>query len=546
MRAPLIISLVLSVFLLAGCGSNSDNFVPPANNVPTAIAGADLVVTTGSLVPLDGSTSNDVGNAQLTYDWSFSSVPTGSALTALTAPTTSTPSFTPDVAGDFVIQLIVNNGTTDSVPDSLTVTTNATWQTPQSLDSVSGTFGSDLAMNASGDAISVWRYSDGAGSGSIYASRYNLASDTWSHRETVYAMGLDPDLPQVAMNAAGDAVAVWVEIGSSGSFVWTNIYTAGSGWGTAQQISAPTVSGGYYCYSPQVSINAGGQIVAVWREYDASSVNNLWANTYTPGSGWGTALNVESDAGEVVWGQVGLDDAGQATVVWLQSAAASSSHRLRSTTYDFTSASWGAVTTIDPTDPSTDSIIAQPLVMDPAGDIMVAWMVRDEAPGAAPHISIWTIRYEEAAGSWGPGAKISGTESSNFPQLATDAAGNVVAVWGQFDTVQGVYNVVANRYDSTTGRWEGVTLVETDAGDTWAPYVAMDGSGNAAAVWLQDNGPSINLRSSVKNATDTTWQPPQTLANGVNAHATPHVAVASALRAVATWYKGGINTSTRK
>ncbi|WP_020677865.1 PKD domain-containing protein [Geopsychrobacter electrodiphilus] len=544
MRALLIVSLLLSVLLLAGCGSNSDNSAPPANNVPTAIAGADQVVTTGSLVTLDGSTSNDVGNAQLTYDWSFSSVPTGSALTALTAPTTSTPSFTPDVAGDFVIQLIVNNGTTDSVPDSLTVTTNATWHTPQSLDSLSGSFGADLAMNASGDAISVWRYSDGAGSGAIYASHYNLTSDTWSNRETVYDMGLDPDLPQVAMNAAGDAVAVWVEIGSSGSFVWTNIYTAGSGWGTAQQISSPTMSGGYYCFHPQVSINASGQIVAVWQQTD-TSVYNLWANTYTPGSGWGTALKVESDEGDAVWGQVGVDDAGQATVVWNQYAAASLSNRIRSTTYDFTGDSWGAVTTIDPTDPSTNSIIPQ-LVMDPAGDIMVAWLVRDEAPGDNPHISIWTIRYDEAAGSWGPGAKISGADSSNSLQLATDAAGNVLAVWDQFDTVQGEDNVAANRYDSATGLWEGVTLVETDAGNTQAPYVAMDGDGNAAAVWLQYNGTNLDLRASVKNSTDSTWQPPQNLANGVSEYASPQVAVASASRAVATWYTGGINTSTRK
>ena len=45
----------------------------------------------------------------------------------------------------------------------------------------------------------------------------------------------------------------------------------------------------------------------------------------------------------------------------------------------------------------------------------------------------------------------------------------------------------ANRYDSSTGTWYAPVLIETD--DTWnatGAMVAVNGSGNAVAVWGQN------------------------------------------------------------
>ena len=515
-----------------------------ANSAPTANAGADQNVTTGSLVTLDSSASSDADGDPLSYAWSLLSAPAGSAA-ALSDGTAAAPSFTPDAAGDYVIQLVVNDGNADSAPDSVTVTAVAApvaWQAPQSLDARAEASGVDLATNTSGDVLAVWRYADGSGQGGVYASHYTPATDTWS-QETVYDQGLSTDAPQVAMTAAGDAVVVWVQNEMSGASIWASIYTAGSGWGTAQAIGATTLGGSF---QPQVAINASGQVVAVWQQYDMTIHNyNLWANTYTPSTGWGTALNIESNAGDASWGQVGLDDSGQAVIVWDQYVAASLTDRVWSTTYDFAGDSWGTPATIDPDDPGKYAV-GTALVMDPGGNVMVAWMVRDEASGGNPHISTWAIRYAKSAGGWGAATEIDGADSSNYPQLATDAAGNVLAIWYQFDTTLGENSIAANRYDSATGLWEGMALVETDAGNAFDPFVAMDGDGNAAAVWLQYNGTNFSLRASVKNTTDSAWQAPQNLADGVSDYAHPQVAVASASRALAAWFTAGINTSTRK
>jgi YD repeat-containing protein len=91
------------------------------NSRPVAAAGEDQTVFTGDTVTLDGGGSYDVDGDPLTYRWSFTSVPDGSAAT-LEEGTTASPFFVPDVAGIYVVQLIVNDGAVDSDADTVIVT----------------------------------------------------------------------------------------------------------------------------------------------------------------------------------------------------------------------------------------------------------------------------------------------------------------------------------------------------------------------------------------------------------------------------------------
>ena len=95
------------------------------NTAPIADAGVDQAVPKGMSATLDGSGSTDLQGDPLTYQWTLIGQPAGSA-PIFTGTDTVAPTLTPDLAGDYTVQLIVNDGDLDSAPDVVTVTATNT------------------------------------------------------------------------------------------------------------------------------------------------------------------------------------------------------------------------------------------------------------------------------------------------------------------------------------------------------------------------------------------------------------------------------------
>jgi hypothetical protein len=91
---------------------------------PSANAGSSQSVSVGATVTLSGVSSAGACQGPLTYSWSLNTRPSGSTAT-LSGASTVSPSFTADVAGTYVAQLIVNNGLTNSNPATVTITASA-------------------------------------------------------------------------------------------------------------------------------------------------------------------------------------------------------------------------------------------------------------------------------------------------------------------------------------------------------------------------------------------------------------------------------------
>ena len=105
--------------------SQSDSVIINAlkpNTLPIADAGPAQTGYVGDIIQLDASGSSDADNDLLDFDWSLITIPSGSSA-VLEYPDSINPSFLLDIPGNYVAQLVVNDGLADSAPDEVVITT---------------------------------------------------------------------------------------------------------------------------------------------------------------------------------------------------------------------------------------------------------------------------------------------------------------------------------------------------------------------------------------------------------------------------------------
>ncbi len=156
------------------------------NSVPTANAGPDQNIVLGSLVSMSGN-GTDADGDLLTFTWSFSSKPAGSVAT-LTGATTATPNFTADLEGSYVLSLICNDGTVDSLADSITITAATLNSSPvaiagpdQNIETGSLLLLSGNGTDADGDLLSFsWTFASKPFGSTAILSDSSIANPTFT------------------------------------------------------------------------------------------------------------------------------------------------------------------------------------------------------------------------------------------------------------------------------------------------------------------------------------------------------------------------------
>jgi hypothetical protein len=127
--------------------------------------------------------------------------------------------------------------------------------------------------------------------------------------------GDDAEFPQVAMSLSGNAVVVWTQYDGRLSHIWANQYTSGRGWSWAQPIETETE---YTAFDSRVAVDPAGNALALWVQSDGTHYR-VWANRYDAVRAWGKAQVIDAEnAGAAYSPWLAMDPAGNGLAVWHQ------------------------------------------------------------------------------------------------------------------------------------------------------------------------------------------------------------------------------------
>ncbi len=405
------------------------------------------------------------------------------------------------------------------------VTNGKSWRTAGLVenDNTGNAFFPQVAVDAGGNALAVWSQSDGVRD-NIWASRY-AAGAGWGAPELIETRNTGSALyPQVAFDAGGNALAVWSQSDGTRYNIWANRYTAGFGWGAAVLIENDNLGSANF---PQVAFDAAGNAFAVWEQSDTSR-RNIWVNRYTAGAGWGTATKIENyDDGEAIAPQIAFDAAGNALAVWQHSDG--TRYSIRAARYT-AGVGWGTADLIESDDWAQAT--SPQIAFDAAGNALAVWQQQTQAS----RYDIWANRYTAGAG-WETAALIETADDGQAlsPHIAVDTSGNAIAVWHQSDGAR--MNIRANRYTAGAG-WGMAELIETgDLGDAGVARVGFDAAGNAHVVWHQSDGVRTSIWAQAYIA-GSGWDTAGLIETDNAGNASyPQIAVAPNGNAIAVWHQ---------
>lgn len=367
------------------------------------------------------------------------------------------------------------------------------WQPPELLEKERGDASNvQVVTDAAGRAIALWSQvtNQFAGAKALYVRHYAPATG-WGAAELLsLPLLVSASNARVAMDpASGTAMAVWGQVDPASGMerIWARRYTVDGGWEDVHVVESPTGAGPSLV--PDVAINARGNAVVVWlrAESHISIRRDVWANRHVNGD-WG-ALPVQLDASDfqIDSVKVALNDAGLAVAVWTQASAFNTTARTDIHSSQLAADGQWQPPQLAETDDAGRAFEPQ-VVMDAQGRALAVWRYSDHPAGYDP-AEIRSSRASEA-GVWGPSEAVSVAPSAAFaPRLAMDAAGHAMAVWSALDGDSLLFDVWANRLEAGATTWSQARRLDTERrGDADRPHIAMNAAGHAVAVWVETDG----------------------------------------------------------
>jgi hypothetical protein len=297
------------------------------------------------------------------------------------------------------------------------------WGTPEVIEDNAGTADSpEVATNSDGIQMVVWRqHPNGNGYKNIWGRKYHPV-EGWDIPRTVELSSENSEQARPAVDANGDAIAVWVQKRD----IWTGRYTPMNGWGTSQALTdSGTGAGG-----PVVAVDTSGNAIAVWSRSDCTTNCNVWAAHYTHGGNWAdpVPINGQGESGGAF--DLAFDSTGMAMVLWNQSG------HIWNNRYSPQSG-WGSAALVE----QSPAHAGQPSFgFDADGNAVAVWY-----ESQAADYSVEAANYTRTGG-WEVSEQIDeGAVQLGLTDVAVDPDGKATAVWYEYDGLK--FSVWANRFE---------------------------------------------------------------------------------------------------
>lgn len=357
-------------------------------------------------------------------------------------------------------------------------TPEAGWSAPEVL--AGSTNGLDdeslsVAVAPTGHAVVAWpRYV--STHWRVFARRF-IPGQGWLPEEELGSASTRPSNdPTVALDGAGNALAVWYEGDTSGnaSELWTRRATPEGGW-EAPQLLASRVNS---TWSRNLYVAANGEAWTFWTA-NTNSVQ-LLARHYVPGSGWSeverpldgftlsyTRVNAAVSAtGELVLTALGRRTGDTWNGVWVRQYAPSQGWKEPRALYQGTE--WPELPEV---------------ALNVRGEAVVAW-VHPLRPSA-----LWASQYSPSTG-WSPVTKLQRGPGAIYDVHVTlDDTGSALVGWVQSLGTPSSSSITDRRYLPWVARFEpasgwGLTqLLSDEPSQGYTLLLQADAQGNALALW---------------------------------------------------------------
>ncbi|MDH4053152.1 MAG: hypothetical protein OEU93_16395 [Rubrivivax sp.] len=187
------------------------------------------------------------------------------------------------------------------------------WSPPRLLSQGrSGTALPDLAVNDAGAALAVWQ-EGAAGNPSAIGAAVREAGADWAPAQTISAAtGRATWNPKPGLDAAGNAGVGFLD----GNTMVVVTRPAAGAWGTPVP-----VSGTQAAYYPAFAVSAQGDMLASWLALDLSNIGSIWSVTAAGGGPWTAPVRLSARSESADWPTAAYaGDGSVALVGWTDNA----------------------------------------------------------------------------------------------------------------------------------------------------------------------------------------------------------------------------------